>query len=116
MSDFGAAPGRASVVHHEPVMGTVVTFDVRTPAPAGGVPVPGPGRTAPVPSVEAAVQAAVGWLHWVDTTFSTYKPGAKSTASTGANWRSTAAAPNSPHLRLCHELQRNNRGLFRCLG
>jgi thiamine biosynthesis lipoprotein len=41
-------------------MGTVVTFDVRTPAPQ--------------PDVEAALGTATAWLHWVDDTFSTYKP------------------------------------------
>jgi len=40
-------------------MGTVVTFQIHTPAPAG--------------RVEAALGEAVGWLHWVDGTFSTYK-------------------------------------------
>jgi FAD:protein FMN transferase len=41
-------------------MGTVVTFDVVTSAPAG--------------EVEPALRRAVEWLHWVDETFSTYKP------------------------------------------
>jgi thiamine biosynthesis lipoprotein len=59
MSLFGV-PGGEGVVHHEEVMGTVVTFDVRTPAPQA--------------QVDAAVAAATRWLHWVDDTFSTYKP------------------------------------------
>lgn len=41
------------------VMGTVVTFDVRTPASDK--------------TIDAAVVEAVGWLRWVDETFSTYK-------------------------------------------
>ena len=41
-------------------MGTVVTFDVRTPAPQE--------------QVDAALASATRWLHWVDDTFSTYKP------------------------------------------
>lgn len=53
-------PARNGVVCHEAVMGTVVTFDVRTPAPPE--------------QVKAALAAAVAWLHWVDDTFSTYKP------------------------------------------
>jgi thiamine biosynthesis lipoprotein len=50
-------------VHFEQVMGTVVTFDVRTPAPAS--------------AVMTAVEEAVRWLHWVDGTFSTYRPGSE---------------------------------------
>jgi len=52
--------GPASVVRREEVMGTVVSFDVRTLAPAA--------------QVEAALGSATRWLHWVDDTFSTYKP------------------------------------------
>lgn len=43
-------------VHAEPVMGTVVTFDIRDAAPS-----------------ESAVRAACTWLHEVDQTFSTYR-------------------------------------------
>lgn len=47
----------ATDLHHvEHVMGTVVSFDIRRP----------------VPTVEALEQA-VGWLHEVDATFSTYR-------------------------------------------
>jgi thiamine biosynthesis lipoprotein len=46
-------------VRHDVVMGTVVTFDVRTPAPP--------------PQVDAVLGSAIAWLHWVDDTFSTYK-------------------------------------------
>ena len=48
----GARPGRLR--HAEPVMGTVVSFDV--PAWAG-----------------PALRDAVRWLHWVDATFSPYR-------------------------------------------
>jgi FAD:protein FMN transferase len=47
-----ARPGRLR--HAEPVMGTVVSFDI----PAGAGP---------------ALQGAVRWLHWVDATFSPYR-------------------------------------------
>jgi FAD:protein FMN transferase len=50
---------RCGLVRHEAVMGTVVTFDICTPAPR--------------PEVETALERAVAWLHWVDETFSTYK-------------------------------------------
>ncbi len=48
------------IVRREAVMGTVATFEVRTPAPPQ--------------EVERALDRAVAWLHWVDETFSTYKP------------------------------------------
>jgi thiamine biosynthesis lipoprotein len=45
--------------HAEPVMGTVVSFDLRDPAP---------------PDPAAAIAAAVAWLHEVDARFSPYRP------------------------------------------
>lgn len=45
------------MVRAEPVMGTVVSLDIRDQG------VPG-----------AAVDAAVAWFHEVDATFSTYRP------------------------------------------
>jgi thiamine biosynthesis lipoprotein len=60
MTSPRGGPGATSVVRHEEVMGTVVTFDVRTPAPQV--------------QVDAALASATQWLHWVDDTFSTYKP------------------------------------------
>jgi len=47
--------GRVRLRRGVPVMGTVVSFDV-------------PG------SADGAVDEAVRWLHWVDRTFSTYRP------------------------------------------
>jgi FAD:protein FMN transferase len=41
-------------------MGTVATFEVRT--------------SAPPQDVQRALDRAAAWLHWVDETFSTYKP------------------------------------------
>jgi thiamine biosynthesis lipoprotein len=53
-----AAPGvTARVRHAEPVMGTVVSFDVPAAAVVGG-----------------SLEAAVRWLHWVDRVFSPYRP------------------------------------------
>ncbi|MEV5407812.1 FAD:protein FMN transferase [Thermopolyspora sp. NPDC052614] len=49
--------------HAEPVMGTVFSFDVRED----------PGVDPGV--VERALADAVAWLHQVDATFSTYRPG-----------------------------------------
>jgi thiamine biosynthesis lipoprotein len=50
----------AGLLHREEVMGTVVTFDVRS--------------AAPPMAIEGAVAVAVDWLHWVDRAFSTYRP------------------------------------------
>ena len=47
----------ARVRHAEPVMGTVVSFDVPAAAVVGG-----------------SLEAAVRWLHWVDRVFSPYRP------------------------------------------
>jgi thiamine biosynthesis lipoprotein len=53
-----AAPAiTARVRHAEPVMGTVVSFDVPAAAVVGG-----------------SLGAAVRWLHWVDRIFSPYRP------------------------------------------
>jgi thiamine biosynthesis lipoprotein len=99
MSDFLAAPGRAGTVHHEAVMGTVVTFDVRTPAPPGGV--------------EAAVQAAVGWLHWVDLTFSTYQVGSEVNRFDRGELAVTECSAELRHiLNLCNEFRTATGGFF----
>lgn len=58
-----SAHGRGTQRHVEHCMGTVFSFDIRPPG------------------VDASVIAeAVKWLHWVDRTFSTYKPTRLSTA------------------------------------
>jgi thiamine biosynthesis lipoprotein len=60
MSRDLAAPAR--VRHAEPVMGTVVSFDV--PAAA---------------RLDGSLDAAVRWLHWVDRVFSPYRPDSDAT-------------------------------------
>ena len=57
---LGPQAGQQATIHQEAVMGTVVTFEVLTPAPVG--------------DVETALGRAVDWLHRVDEIFSTYKP------------------------------------------
>ncbi len=99
MSDFLFSSGRAGAVHHEAVMGTVVTFDVRTPAPA--------------PAVAAAVQAAVGWLHWVDLTFSTYQNGSEVNRLDRGELAVAGCSAELRHiLSLCHELNKTTGGFF----
>jgi len=81
------------------VMGTVVSFDVRTPAPAE--------------RVEAAVQAAVGWLHWVERTFSTYQHGSEVNRFDRGELAAADACAELRHiLRLCHELHDSTGGFF----
>jgi len=53
--ETASAPAR--VRHAEPVMGTVVSFDVPVTAEQDG-----------------SLRAAVEWLHWVDRVFSPYRP------------------------------------------
>ena len=55
MPDAGTAEHRT--VRVEPVMGTMVTVDIRDPHPLD-------------PAVEAATETAIAWLHEVDATFS----------------------------------------------
>ncbi|MEY9969102.1 thiamine biosynthesis lipoprotein [Streptacidiphilus sp. MAP12-16] len=50
--------------HAEPVMGTVVSFDIRDAGPAAG-----PHRAR----IETGLREAVAWLHRVDEVFSTYR-------------------------------------------
>lgn len=47
----------AALRHAEPCMGTVFSFDLREPYPRDG-----------------ALDETIAWLHWVDATFSTYRP------------------------------------------
>ena len=61
LSTFPLLPAASGVTarvrHAEPVMGTVVSFDVPAAAVVGG-----------------SLEAAVRWLHWVDRIFSPYRP------------------------------------------
>jgi thiamine biosynthesis lipoprotein len=106
MSELTAPSAWAGAVHHEAVMGTVVTFDVRTPAAAEGKPPAAEG-------VAAAVEAAVGWLHWVDTTFSTYQHGSEVNRFDRGELAAADCCAELRHiLALCHELNRATGGFF----
>lgn len=106
MSELTAPSAWARAVHHEAVMGTMITFDVRTPAAAEGKP--------PAPEgVAAAVEAAVGWLHWVDTTFSTYQHGSEVNRFDRGELAAADCCAELRHiLALCHELNRATGGFF----
>ena len=106
MSELASPSARARAVHHEAVMGTVVTFDVRVPAGAEGMP-------APAEALEAAVKAAVGWLHWVDATFSTYQYGSEVNLFDRGELAAADASAELRHiLALCHELHGVTGGFF----
>jgi thiamine biosynthesis lipoprotein len=87
------------LVHQEEVMGTVVTFTVHTPVPDL--------------VVKAALGEAVEWLHWVDTTFSTYKEGSEVNRFDRGELSAADCSPELAHiLALCHRLSRETGGFF----
>src|SRR3954470_23473093 len=88
-----AAPG---LRREEDVMGMPVYLDVRDPRPDPEV-----------------VETMFGWLHWVDATFSTYKPGSEiSRIGRGE----LAVADADPHVRAvlerCDELRADTGAYF----
>ena len=84
------------MVRAEPVMGTVVTVDIRDE----GVP-------------DAAVDGAIAWFHEVDATFSTYRAESEiSRISRGELGRSECSAEVHEVLGLCAEVTRRSGGCF----
>ena len=81
--------------HVERVMGTAVTFDVRSPG------------------AEAAVGAAAGFLHWVDETFSVYRPGSQISRIGRGDLAVDDALPEVREVRgRCGELREETDGWF----
>jgi thiamine biosynthesis lipoprotein len=97
MDDAAALTPRAPrTVRVEPVMGTVVSIDVRDPDPD--------------PTV---LDAAVAWLHEVDARFSTYRAGSEvSRISRGELSASGAHADVREVLALCDEVHALSGGVF----
>lgn len=86
-------------LHVEPVMGTVVSIDVRDAAPAG--------------TVQAAVAAVVADLHAVDRDFSTYRPGSwVSRLQAGAVTAADCPAQVREVLGLCARYRDDTGGWF----
>lgn len=86
----------ARFVHTEPVMGTVVSFDVRDPAPAAD-----------------AVREACAWLHEVDRTFSTYRADSTISRLDRGEILVADACDDVQHvLAACAELHRETHGAF----
>ena len=91
--------GGIGTVHQEPVMGTVVTFDVVTPASTG--------------DVEAALRTAVKWLHWVDATFRTFKPDSEVCRFDRGELELDDCSPELRHVfALCHRFNDETDGFF----
>jgi thiamine biosynthesis lipoprotein len=86
-----------AVVHAEEVMGTVVAFEVR-------------GQPAGAP---AAIEEAVAWLHWVDATFSTYRPDSEISRLDRGALTEDVCHPEVRHiLALCERLRATTNGYF----
>ncbi len=87
-----------TVVRSQEVMGTVVTFDVR-------------GQEAAV--AQPAIEAAVAWLHWVDATFSTFRPDSEINRLDRGELTEDACHPQVRHiLALCEGLRTATDGYF----
>jgi len=81
-------------------MGTMVTIDVRDPHPRE-------------PAVEAAVNAAIAWLHEVDATFSTYRTGSEISRMGRGELKESECSPEVREvLGLCAEVARRSGGCF----
>jgi FAD:protein FMN transferase len=90
------ATASSRTVHVEPVMGTVVSFDVRDDAPAA-----------------AAVGAACAWLHEVDRAFSTHRDDSTISRLDRGELLVADAGEHIQHvLTACAELHRQTGGAF----
>jgi FAD:protein FMN transferase len=86
----------ARVRHAEPVMGTVVSFDVPATAVADG-----------------SLNAAVSWLHWVDRVFSPYRPDSDVALLADALITPDACAPEVAEvIAACSALRLQSGGYF----
>src|SRR4051794_41978253 len=91
-----------SVRHVEHVMGTVFSFDVRSP------------RT---PEITVALARAVAWLHRVDRVFSTYRDDSQvSRLARGEIGLADCDPDVADVLRRCGELERETGGGVRAAG
>jgi FAD:protein FMN transferase len=85
-------------VHAQPIMGTVVTFDVRGQPPA---------------VARTAVEEAVAWLRWVDATFSTFRADTEISKIDRGTLGLAECHPEVRHiLALCDELHDRTHGYF----
>ncbi|MFB4296228.1 FAD:protein FMN transferase [Actinomadura sp. NTSP31] len=88
----------ASVHHVEHVMGTVFSFDIRSP------------RT---PEITVALAQAVAWLHRVDRVFSTYRADSQVSRLARGEVRLGECDPEVAEvLAMCEEAERDTGGAF----
>ncbi|MBO0693803.1 MAG: FAD:protein FMN transferase [Acidimicrobiaceae bacterium] len=89
--------------HAETVMGTVVSFELRSERADAGA----------AGSAAEAVAEAVTWLHWVDETFSTYKTTSEISRLDAGELTIEDCHPEVRHiLSVCEELRRDTAGYF----
>ncbi|MCO5973486.1 FAD:protein FMN transferase [Actinoallomurus soli] len=82
--------------HAEPCMGTIFSFDLREPYPRDG-----------------ALDEAIAWLHWVDATFSTYRPDSDISRLARDEVDVVDCAPEVAEiLALCDRLAETTEGCF----
>jgi thiamine biosynthesis lipoprotein len=94
--DALSGPSAPGVRHAEPVLGTVVSFEVRDMPPDG------------------IMRAAIGWLHWVDETFSTYRPDSPlSRYARGQDRLDDCPRDVADVLLLCEQISQETEGYFR---
>ena len=95
-----AVADRPRTVHVEHCMGTVFTIDIRDPG-----------------EWSAAVGEVVRWLHFVDATFSTYRPGSDVSRIRRGDLRVADAHPLvADVLDRCVQVQRTTGGFFTSLS
>ncbi|GAA1834479.1 FAD:protein FMN transferase [Actinomadura chokoriensis] len=89
-----------AIRHVEHVMGTVVTFDI---------------RTCPSPAVTEALARALAWLHHVDRVFSPYRPDSEITRLADGRLTVGECDPDvADVLRRCERLEHLTGGAFTC--
>lgn len=89
-------PAASPMRHVEACMGTVFSFDIRSP----GVPL-------------TALRGALEWLHHVDATYSTYRPDSViSQLRAGTITQAALSREVSDVLRRCEELNQQTHGYF----
>jgi thiamine biosynthesis lipoprotein len=82
--------------HVEECMGTVFSFDIRSP---------GLDRSV--------LESVIAWLHWADQTFSTYRPGSQINRLARKEITVEDCAPQVREiLQRCHELEGETEGYF----